>query len=244
MCDWIINPIYLYCLCHITQLPAEIFLGVLTSLPLGSPVSSSLSISLWLCHCARLVTEKVQCSVCPQRGGGKRIWWMHIASLYIHDYFLESIRKTWLIQVEVLIEVLSVSAVDFPSFIFQYTPPLPSLSFSVGLISVLPISFTLFFYPTLLSSHSGVLHVIGCDTLYPIRHHLAQSGCMRVRVLTLYELLMSDGLVVTLIYYGSQGKWCFDDFSPVVARPPAFLWGLHYAFTALQDYSGEPNSSA
>lgn len=45
---------------------------------------------------------------------------MHIPSLYIHDYFLESIRMTWLIQVEVLIEVLSVYAADFPSFIFFF----------------------------------------------------------------------------------------------------------------------------
>lgn len=141
-CAWIMNTIYFYF--HATTLAAcRDFLEVPTSLPLCSPVSSSLSISLWLCRCARLVAEKVQFSVCPQRGGGKRIWLMHISSLYIHDYFPESIRKTWLIQVEVLIEVLSVSAVDFPSFIFQYSSP--SLSFSVGLISVLPISLTLYF---------------------------------------------------------------------------------------------------
>lgn len=46
---------------------------------------------------------------------------------------------------------------------------------------------------------------------------------MRVRGLTLYELVMRDGLVVTVIYYGSGGKWCCDDFSPVAARPPARL---------------------
>lgn len=53
-----------------------------------------------------------------------------------------------------------------------------------------------------------------------IRLHLAQSGCMRVRVLTLCELVMRDGMVVTVIYYGFGGKWCCDDFSPVAARPP------------------------
>ena len=30
----------------------------------------------------------------------------------------------------------------------------------------------------------------------------------------------------------------------LVRLPPAFLWGPHYAFTALRDYFGEPNSSA
>lgn len=144
---------------------------------------------------------------------------MHISSLYIHDYFLESIRKTWLIQVEVLIEVLSVAAVDFPSFIFQYSSP--SLSFSVSLIPVLPIFFTLFFNHTLLSFWSASIDWMW--QIISIRLHLAQSGCMRVRVLTLYELVMRDGLVVTVIYYGSGGKWCCDDFSPVAARTPACL---------------------
>lgn len=80
--------------------------------------------------------------------------------------------------------------------------------------------------------------------IIPIRLHLAQSGCMRVRVLTLYELVMRDGLVVTVIYYGSGRKWCCDDFSPVAACPPAYLWDPYYAFTSLQDYFRELNSSA
>lgn len=117
------------------QPPAEIFWEYPLLSRLCSHISSSLSISLWLRRCARLVPEKVQFAVCPQRGGGKRIWLMHIPSLYIHDYFLESIRKTWLIQVGVLIEVRAVSAVDFPSFIFQILLPLFSIFFSVGLIS-------------------------------------------------------------------------------------------------------------
>lgn len=68
------------------------------------------------------------------RGGGrwaKRIWLMRSASLYIHDYFLESIRETWLIQTVSLIGVLAISAVDFPL----------SLSYFYGdLIFVLPVS--------------------------------------------------------------------------------------------------------
>lgn len=96
-----------------------------------------LGLFLFGCHCARLVTEKVQFAACPQKGWAKRIWLMRTPSLYIHDYFLESIRETWLIQMVALIEVLSVSAVDFPSFIFQYSSPF--LLFYVDLIFVLPI---------------------------------------------------------------------------------------------------------
>lgn len=108
-----------------------------------SSLSFHLSIFLWLYHCARLVTEKVKISLCPQSGGGKRIWLMHIPSLCIQHYIPESVRTTWLIQVEVLIEVLPFLAADFPSFIFQHSSP---SSFSVGPISVF-LLFSLFFNP-------------------------------------------------------------------------------------------------
>lgn len=90
---------------------------------------------------------------------------MHISSLYIHDYFLESIRRTWLIQMVVLIEVLSVSTVDFPAFISQCSSS--SLSFYVDLIltSLSPSvsSVNLSCSPF----YSRVLQLIGCDRLYP-----------------------------------------------------------------------------
>lgn len=102
-----------------------------------------------------------------------------------------------------------------------------SLSFSVGLIFDLPIPLALFFNPIPFSFHSGVLQLIGCDRLYPFGFHLAQSGCMRVRVLTLCELVMRDGSVVTIIYYGSGGKWRCDDFSPVATHPPVKVLIIH-----------------
>lgn len=44
-----------------------------------------------------------------QNGWCEMIWLMHIASLSIHDYFLESIRLIWLIQVVALIKGLPLS---------------------------------------------------------------------------------------------------------------------------------------
>lgn len=44
-----------------------------------------------------------------QNGWGEMIWLMPIASLSIHDYFLESIRLIWLIQVVALIKGLPLS---------------------------------------------------------------------------------------------------------------------------------------
>lgn len=66
-------------------------------------------------HLSPFMPSHLNFSVLTKKVGVKRIWLMHISSLYIHDYFLESIRQTWLIQVVILIEVLSVSAADFPS---------------------------------------------------------------------------------------------------------------------------------
>lgn len=111
-CAWIINAVYFY----FRAISPE---AVPTSLRFCSPC---LHRSHWLCHSVRLVSEKVQFAASPQRRGGKRIWLMHVPCLYIHGHFLESIRKTWLIQVEVLIEVLS--AVDFPFYIQHPSPRL------------------------------------------------------------------------------------------------------------------------
>lgn len=152
-------------------LPEDIF-DVPAVLPFCPPVSSSISIFLWLYHCARLVTEKVKISQCLQSGGGKRIWLMHIPSLCIQHYILESVRKTWLIQVEVLIEVLSFLAADFPSFIFQYSSP--SLSFSVG-----PISVPLFSHCSLTPPHFPFILSASIDWMWQIisiRHHLAHES--------------------------------------------------------------------
>lgn len=100
---------------------------------------SSGTVPPWLSLCQ---ISEGECSICRMptkkrdgmRGGGrwaKRIWLMRSASLYIHDYFLESIRETWLIQTVSLIGVLAVSAVDFPL----------SLAYFYGdLIFVLPVS--------------------------------------------------------------------------------------------------------
>lgn len=170
---------------------------------------------------------------------------MHIPSLYIHDYFLESIRMTWLIQVEVLIEVLSVYAADFPSFIYFFSTLLPlSISVCGSVISVLHTSLTVFFNPTLLSFYSGVLLLIGCDRLYPFGSIKFSLVVPVWGVLTLYELVMKDSLVVAVIYYGSGGEWCCEGFSQVASRLPACLRATRYAFTALQGYFREPNSSA
>lgn len=74
-----------------------------------------------------------ECSICcmtTKKESGwraKRIWLMLSASLYIHDYFLESNRQTWLIQ---MVSLIRVSAVNVPLSLPLFFTGISSLSFS------------------------------------------------------------------------------------------------------------------
>lgn len=128
--------------------------------------------SLYVCFSLLLIVPvpevRVNLPCAHQKGWGEMIWVMHITSLCIHDYFLESIRPIWLIQVVALIKGLSVSPVSFLN---------PTcLSFSLDLISILlvPLSQTVLY-----SFPNSVLHLVEGDRSCPLSSTWLSLICKR-----------------------------------------------------------------